>query len=133
MVLAIAESERVRGSTSPNPPVGCVILDEHGKAVGFGGTQPPGGPHAEVMALKEAGTKAQGGTAVVTAVLCALFTLLTGGSGVTILALGGVLLPTLLADGYRPKTTIFAVFFSTGQIGEFVPTANATRCSPSTA
>ena len=35
MVLAIAESERVRGTTSPNPPVGCVILDEHGKAVGF--------------------------------------------------------------------------------------------------
>ncbi|MEU0884418.1 bifunctional diaminohydroxyphosphoribosylaminopyrimidine deaminase/5-amino-6-(5-phosphoribosylamino)uracil reductase RibD [Lentzea sp. NPDC005914] len=73
MVLAIAESERVRGSTSPNPPVGCVILDEHGKAVGFGGTQPPGGPHAEVMALKEAGTKAQGGTAVVTLEPCSHF------------------------------------------------------------
>lgn len=70
MVLAIAESERVRGTTSPNPPVGCVILDEHGKAVGFGGTQPAGGPHAEVMALKEAGTKAQGGTAVVTLEPC---------------------------------------------------------------
>ena len=37
-VLAIAESERVRGTTSTNPQVGCVILDEHGKAVGFGGT-----------------------------------------------------------------------------------------------
>lgn len=73
MVLAIAESERVRGTTSPNPPVGCVILDEHGKAVGFGGTQPPGGPHAEVMALKEAGTKARGGTAVVTLEPCSHF------------------------------------------------------------
>ncbi|MET8758661.1 bifunctional diaminohydroxyphosphoribosylaminopyrimidine deaminase/5-amino-6-(5-phosphoribosylamino)uracil reductase RibD [Lentzea sp. NPDC004782] len=73
MVLAIAESERVRGTTSPNPPVGCVILDRHGKAVGFGGTQPPGGPHAEVMALKEAGTKAQGGTAVVTLEPCSHF------------------------------------------------------------
>ncbi|MFD9700482.1 bifunctional diaminohydroxyphosphoribosylaminopyrimidine deaminase/5-amino-6-(5-phosphoribosylamino)uracil reductase RibD [Lentzea sp. NPDC059081] len=71
MVLAIAESERVRGTTSPNPPVGCVILDESGKAVGFGATQPIGGPHAEVMALKEAGTKAQGGTAVVTLEPCA--------------------------------------------------------------
>ena len=43
---------------------------------------------------------APGGTAVVTAILCAFFTLLTGGSGVTILALGGLLLPALLADGY---------------------------------
>ncbi|MFI6094090.1 bifunctional diaminohydroxyphosphoribosylaminopyrimidine deaminase/5-amino-6-(5-phosphoribosylamino)uracil reductase RibD [Lentzea sp. NPDC051213] len=70
MALAIAESERVRGTTSPNPPVGCVILDERGNAVGFGGTQPIGGAHAEVMALKEAGTKAQGGTAVVTLEPC---------------------------------------------------------------
>ena len=70
MVLAIAESERVRGTTSPNPPVGCVVLDEHGHPVGFGGTQPIGGPHAEVMALKEAGTRARGGTAVVTLEPC---------------------------------------------------------------
>ncbi|MGW6931710.1 bifunctional diaminohydroxyphosphoribosylaminopyrimidine deaminase/5-amino-6-(5-phosphoribosylamino)uracil reductase RibD [Lentzea sp. NPDC054927] len=70
MALAIAESERVRGTTSPNPPVGCVILDASGRAVGFGATQPIGGPHAEVMALKEAGTKAQGGTAVVTLEPC---------------------------------------------------------------
>ncbi|MFD5828543.1 bifunctional diaminohydroxyphosphoribosylaminopyrimidine deaminase/5-amino-6-(5-phosphoribosylamino)uracil reductase RibD [Lentzea sp. NPDC060358] len=71
MVLAIAESERVRGTTSPNPPVGCVVLDEGGQAVGFGATQPVGGPHAEVMALKEAGAKARGGTAVVTLEPCA--------------------------------------------------------------
>lgn len=71
MVLAIAESERVRGTTSPNPPVGCVVLDEHGHAVGFGGTQPVGGSHAEVMALKDAGTRARGGTAIVTLEPCA--------------------------------------------------------------
>ena len=47
-----------------------------------------------------------GGTAVVTAVLCAFFTLLTGGSGVTILALGGLLLPALLADGYRERFSL---------------------------
>jgi diaminohydroxyphosphoribosylaminopyrimidine deaminase/5-amino-6-(5-phosphoribosylamino)uracil reductase len=70
MALAIAESERVRGITSPNPPVGCVILDENGTAAGFGGTQPVGGPHAEVMALKAAGSKAWGGTAVVTLEPC---------------------------------------------------------------
>jgi tripartite ATP-independent transporter DctM subunit len=44
-----------------------------------------------------------GGTAAVTAVLCAFFTVLTGGSGVTILAVGGLLLPALVADGYRDK------------------------------
>ncbi|WP_191304874.1 bifunctional diaminohydroxyphosphoribosylaminopyrimidine deaminase/5-amino-6-(5-phosphoribosylamino)uracil reductase RibD [Lentzea cavernae] len=71
MALAIAESERVRGTTSPNPPVGCVILDEGGDPVGFGGTQPVGGSHAEVMALTAAGTKARGGTAVVTLEPCA--------------------------------------------------------------
>ncbi|PYR03846.1 MAG: hypothetical protein DMF97_00980, partial [Acidobacteria bacterium] len=42
-----------------------------------------------------------GGTAVVCAVLCSFFTVFTGGSGVTILALGGVLFPALLRDGYR--------------------------------
>ena len=41
-----------------------------------------------------------GGTAVVCAVLCSFFTVFTGGSGVTILALGGVLFPALLKDGY---------------------------------
>lgn len=71
MALAIAESERVRGTTSPNPPVGCVILDEHGRPVGFGATQPAGGPHGEVMALKDAGAKARGGTAFVTLEPCA--------------------------------------------------------------
>ena len=44
-----------------------------------------------------------GGTAAVTAVVCAFFTIFTGGSGVTILALGGLLLPALVADGYRDK------------------------------
>ena len=37
-----------------------------------------------------------GGTAVVCAVLCSFFTAFTGGSGITILALGGMLLPALL-------------------------------------
>ena len=43
---------------------------------------------------------APGGTAVAAATLCAFFTLFTGGSGVTILALGGLLLPALLKEGY---------------------------------
>ncbi|TDC93222.1 bifunctional diaminohydroxyphosphoribosylaminopyrimidine deaminase/5-amino-6-(5-phosphoribosylamino)uracil reductase RibD [Saccharopolyspora aridisoli] len=71
MRAAIAASERVRGTTSPNPPVGCVVLDARGEVAGVGATSPPGGPHAEVNALREAGTRAEGGTAVVTLEPCA--------------------------------------------------------------
>jgi diaminohydroxyphosphoribosylaminopyrimidine deaminase/5-amino-6-(5-phosphoribosylamino)uracil reductase len=56
----------VRGSTSPNPWVGAVI--EPG---GFEGTtQPPGGPHAEIVALQQAGEAARGATLVVTLEPC---------------------------------------------------------------
>ncbi|WP_408930965.1 bifunctional diaminohydroxyphosphoribosylaminopyrimidine deaminase/5-amino-6-(5-phosphoribosylamino)uracil reductase RibD [Corynebacterium axilliensis] len=58
------------GTTSPNPPVGAVILDAAGTVAGVGATQPPGGPHAEVMALQAAGSRARGGTAVVTLEPC---------------------------------------------------------------
>lgn len=70
MRTAIAASERVRGTTSPNPPVGAVILDAQGRTVGVGATQPPGGPHAEVMAVRAAGDAAKGGTAFVTLEPC---------------------------------------------------------------
>lgn len=70
MRAAIAASEAVRGTTSPNPPVGAVILDGDGTVVGVGATQPVGGPHAEVMALREAGDRARGGTAVITLEPC---------------------------------------------------------------
>ena len=52
---AVDASEDVRGRTSPNPPVGAVVLDADGRIAGVGATQPPGGPHAEVMALRAAG------------------------------------------------------------------------------
>jgi diaminohydroxyphosphoribosylaminopyrimidine deaminase/5-amino-6-(5-phosphoribosylamino)uracil reductase len=71
MEMAIAASELVRGTTSPNPPVGAVVLDADGVVVGVGATNPPGGPHAEVVALAEAGARARGGTAVVTLEPCA--------------------------------------------------------------
>ncbi len=61
---------RAKGTTSPNPPVGAVIVDDHGEVVGVGHTQPPGGPHAEVMALRAAGARARGATAVVTLEPC---------------------------------------------------------------
>ncbi|UOY02743.1 bifunctional diaminohydroxyphosphoribosylaminopyrimidine deaminase/5-amino-6-(5-phosphoribosylamino)uracil reductase RibD [Blastococcus sp. PRF04-17] len=61
----------VLGTTSPNPPVGAVILDAEGGPAGEGATAPPGGPHAEVVALAAAGERARGGTAVVTLEPCA--------------------------------------------------------------
>jgi C4-dicarboxylate transporter, DctM subunit len=61
-----------------------------------------------------------GGTAVVTVMLCAFFTLLTGGSGITILAVGGVLLPTLLADGYRERFS-HGLLVSAGSLGILFP------------
>jgi len=67
---AMAAAEEVRGTTSPNPPVGAAILDTAGNLVGVGATQPPGGSHAEVMAIAQAGTNTQGGTAVVTLEPC---------------------------------------------------------------
>ncbi|MDN6439500.1 MAG: bifunctional diaminohydroxyphosphoribosylaminopyrimidine deaminase/5-amino-6-(5-phosphoribosylamino)uracil reductase, partial [Corynebacterium nuruki] len=48
---ADAAGQAVRGTTSPNPPVGAVILDAAGEVVGVGATSPVGGPHAEVNAL----------------------------------------------------------------------------------
>lgn len=61
----------VLGSTSPNPAVGAVVLAADGTPVGEGATAPPGGPHAEVRALAEAGDRARGGTVVVTLEPCA--------------------------------------------------------------
>lgn len=67
---ALAQGDSVRGTTSPNPPVGAVLIDDSGAIVGRGATQPPGGPHAEVMALRDAGERATGATAVVTLEPC---------------------------------------------------------------
>ena len=61
----------VLGTTSPNPAVGAVVLAADGTPVGEGATAPPGGPHAEVTALAQAGERARGGTAVVTLEPCA--------------------------------------------------------------
>jgi diaminohydroxyphosphoribosylaminopyrimidine deaminase/5-amino-6-(5-phosphoribosylamino)uracil reductase len=70
MRLAIQQSYQVKGTTYPNPPVGAVILDPEGRVVGVGGTAPAGGDHAEVVALRRAGSLAAGGVAVVTLEPC---------------------------------------------------------------
>jgi diaminohydroxyphosphoribosylaminopyrimidine deaminase/5-amino-6-(5-phosphoribosylamino)uracil reductase len=71
MHRALALAETVRGSTSPNPAVGAVVLDSLGRFAGEGATAPAGGPHAEIAALAAAGDAARGGTAVVTLEPCA--------------------------------------------------------------
>jgi len=58
------------GRTSPNPLVGCVVLDAAGQLVGEGFHQRAGTPHAEVHALRQAGERARGGTAVVSLEPC---------------------------------------------------------------
>ncbi|MFD7432084.1 bifunctional diaminohydroxyphosphoribosylaminopyrimidine deaminase/5-amino-6-(5-phosphoribosylamino)uracil reductase RibD [Streptomyces sp. NPDC059818] len=70
MRRAIALAARGLGSTSPNPVVGCVVLDAAGRPVGEGFHQRAGGPHAEIHALRAAGEKARGGTAYVTLEPC---------------------------------------------------------------
>ena len=67
MERALELAASVRASTSPNPWVGAVI-----DPGGFeGATQPPGGPHAEIVALEAAGASARGATMVVTLEPCA--------------------------------------------------------------
>ena len=62
------------GTTEPNPRVGCVIGSDSGTVFGAGATQHAGGPHAEVMALRDAlasGHEIRGATAWVTLEPCA--------------------------------------------------------------
>lgn len=68
---AIALGEEARGQSAPNPNVGCVIVSPAGKLVGRGATSAGGRPHAEAIALREAGAKARGATVYVTLEPCA--------------------------------------------------------------
>jgi tripartite ATP-independent transporter DctM subunit len=63
---------------------------------------------------------APGGTAVAASALCAMFTLFTGGSGITILAIGGLLLPALLKEGYRERFSI-GLLTASGSLGLLFP------------
>ncbi len=70
MGAALALGARGLGRTWPNPNVGCVLVRD-GRVVGRGWTQPAGRPHAEAMAVAEAGDVARGATAYVTLEPCA--------------------------------------------------------------
>lgn len=70
MRRAIVLSAFGLGTTSPNPPVGCVVLDSDGHLVGEGYHERKGEPHAEAHALAAAAERANGGTAIVTLEPC---------------------------------------------------------------
>jgi diaminohydroxyphosphoribosylaminopyrimidine deaminase/5-amino-6-(5-phosphoribosylamino)uracil reductase len=73
MEQAFRLARSVRGTTLPNPAVGCLVLDRSGRVVARGATSADGGPHAERKALESAGAKAGGGTLVVTLEPCIAF------------------------------------------------------------
>jgi C4-dicarboxylate transporter, DctM subunit len=62
----------------------------------------------------------RGGPAILVALVCAFFTSFTGASGVTILALGGLLMPVLLSSGYKERTALGLVT-GTGSMGLLFP------------
>jgi len=68
---ALRLGETARGRSAPNPNVGCVIVSAGGRIVGKGATAPGGRPHAEAIALDQAGRRARGATVYVTLEPCA--------------------------------------------------------------
>ena len=62
MQAAMAAAARVRPWTSPNPWVGAAVVSPDGVLLATGATEPPGGRHAEIVALDEAGAAAAGAT-----------------------------------------------------------------------
>jgi diaminohydroxyphosphoribosylaminopyrimidine deaminase/5-amino-6-(5-phosphoribosylamino)uracil reductase len=70
MGQALLLAAGVLGRTSPNPAVGCVIVNQ-GRVVGRGATAAGGRPHAETQALQAAGRRARGAVAYVTLEPCA--------------------------------------------------------------
>ncbi|TMA09708.1 MAG: riboflavin biosynthesis protein RibD, partial [Deltaproteobacteria bacterium] len=69
MRLALAEAEKGRGRTHPNPAVGAVVV-RGGRVISRGHHQKAGLPHAEVNALRAAGAKARGADVYVTLEPC---------------------------------------------------------------
>ncbi len=70
MAEALEVSRQARRHASPNPWVRCVVVDTSGQIVGRGATEPPGGRHAEIVALDEAGERARGASVYVTLEPC---------------------------------------------------------------
>jgi diaminohydroxyphosphoribosylaminopyrimidine deaminase/5-amino-6-(5-phosphoribosylamino)uracil reductase len=71
MEQALRLGEEARGRSAPNPNVGCLIVSSSGKIVGRGATAAGGRPHAEAVALEQAGRRARTATVYVTLEPCA--------------------------------------------------------------
>lgn len=70
MAEAAALAAEARGRTAPNPNVGCLIVSPRGKVIARAATADGGRPHAEALALADAGSKAKGSTVYVTLEPC---------------------------------------------------------------
>ena len=67
------QAQQALGLSTPNPAVGCILTSPSGQLLGKGHTQPVGGPHAEIMALRDAAARGHslaGATAYVTLEPC---------------------------------------------------------------
>lgn len=69
MRLALDNAKAMKGQTDPNPLVGCVLVKE-GRIIGVGAHLKAGEAHAEINALRMAGSEAKGSTAYVTLEPC---------------------------------------------------------------
>ena len=70
MSEAINQAKLAMGLTSPNPPVGAVIVSEQNKIIGIGHTQPYGKNHAEIEAIKSSRSDIQNSTLYTTLEPC---------------------------------------------------------------
>jgi diaminohydroxyphosphoribosylaminopyrimidine deaminase / 5-amino-6-(5-phosphoribosylamino)uracil reductase len=71
MAEALRLAEQARGQSAPNPNVGCVIVSANDRVIGRGSTGRGGRPHAEAIALEQAGRRAKGSTVYATLEPCA--------------------------------------------------------------
>ena len=70
MSAAITQAKLAMGLTSPNPPVGAIIVSQENKIIGMGNTQPYGKNHAEIEAIKSAGNNVKNSTLYTTLEPC---------------------------------------------------------------
>jgi diaminohydroxyphosphoribosylaminopyrimidine deaminase / 5-amino-6-(5-phosphoribosylamino)uracil reductase len=70
MTLALLEAQKFEGSTAPNPPVGCALLDKDGNMLSLAAHQKAGTLHAEALAIKQCAKRERIHTVVVTLEPC---------------------------------------------------------------
>ena len=102
MAEAIAFGDAARGSTAPNPNVGCVIVNG-GAVIGRGATQPGGRPHAEAIALAEAGEATHGATLFTSLEPCAHASA-RGPTCATLIAAAGIARVVIALEDPDPRT-----------------------------